>query len=111
MHGLVFIVAHRRVVNVRQLVEGKLAIKAQPVITLLDLVALITVSRELLHRFMSGFRSGAVEDSPVAPARDELQSGVSQSQPATMTKARVKVPDLPQLFHNPTIVDELLVAL
>ena len=83
----------------------------QPVVTLLDIVAAVAVSRKLLHLLVTRLRFGAIKNSPRAAAGDELKPGVHHSQPAAMLEARMKVSHLAQLGNDPTLVYELFVTL
>src|SRR5215210_4003469 len=101
----------RRMINIRQLIKSDLAIEAQAIVTLLYVIAPVTIIGKLLKSFVPRLRRGTVENPPGAPARDELQPCVSHSQPAPVTKARVKISNAPQLFHYPALFDQLLVTL
>ena len=53
----------------------------------------------------------SIEDAPRAPARDVLKTGIRHSQPAAVTKTRVKVSVTTQLRRNPTFLHTLFVLL
>src|SRR5438034_9119595 len=111
MRGLIFVVRHRRVIDVRDFVESERAVKAQIFVSLRWIVAVVAVSRELLDGFVPGFLMIAIENAPGPATRDVLQAGINHSQPTAMTKARMKVTIAPQLRRNPTLFHALIVTL
>src|SRR5947209_12720833 len=72
VRGLVFVVRDRRVVNVRHLVEGELAVEAQFAVALIQMVAAVAVVLQLLQGGVARLKARAVDQSPRAPARDGL---------------------------------------
>src|SRR6266480_2152700 len=111
MRGLIFVVRHRRVIDVRNLVESERAVKTQIFVTLRWIVTVVAVSGELLHGFVPGFLMIAIENSPSAAACDVLQGGINHSQPTAVTEARMKVSIAPQLRRDPTLFHALIVTL
>ena|SRR5437667_11270376 len=111
MRGLIFVVRHRRVIDVRDFVEGKRAVKAQILVSLRWIVAVIAVDGKFLHGFVPGFLMISVENSPGAAPGDVLQAGINHSQPTAVTKPRMKVSIAPQLWRDPTLFHALLVTL
>src|SRR5947209_4858540 len=103
MHGLVFVVRDCRVVNVRHLVEGELAVEAKPAVALIHVVAVIAVVLQLLQGRVPRLKARAVEESPRATARDELKTRVRESEPAPVFERRVKVPNAPKLRRYPAL--------
>src|ERR1051325_5061635 len=80
------------------LVEGELAVELQFAVALRDVVAAVAVVLQLLHRLVPRLRTRAVEQAPRAPARDELQTRVRQTQPTAVLEGRVEVAYAPQLM-------------
>ena len=111
MAGLVFAMPHRGVVNVSQLGKSNLAVKLHSVVALLDIVAAISISRELFHFLVAGFRFGAIKQTPGPAASDELKSRIHDSQPTAVLKTGVEVSDLAQLRNDPALVNKLLITL
>src|SRR5438552_11606771 len=111
MRGLIFVVRHRGVIDVRDFVEGKRAVKTQIFVSLRWIVTVVAVSGELLHGLVPRLLVIAIENSPGAAARDVLQAGIHHSQPTAVTKARMKVSIAPQLRRDPTLFHALIVTL
>src|SRR5215208_122439 len=107
MDRLVLIMAHCRMINVRDFVEREFAVKTKIGVTLFQLVAVITVRRKLLHLFVTGYSMISIKETPGSAAQKKLQPGIDQRQPATMSEARVKVSDFVQLGHYPALFKEI----
>jgi hypothetical protein len=99
------------VVNVRHLVEGQLAVEAELAVTLVEVVAAVAVILELFQGLVAGLKARAVEESPGAAARDELQAGVGEPRPAPVLEGGVEVADAPQLVRDPALSYQLPVTL
>src|SRR5205085_5009012 len=109
--GLVFVVRDGRVVNVRHLVEGELAVEAEIAVALVEVVAAVAEVLELLQSRVARLKARAVEQPPRAPARYELQSDVREPEPAAVLEGRVEVSHASKLFRDPTLAYEAPVAL
>ena len=95
---LIFIMTDSRVVNVGYFVEGQFLVKAKIFVTRRRRsVSVVAIRGELLHRLVAGLLMISIKDAPGSTAGDVLQTGVCHSQPAAVTKARMKVPIAAQL--------------
>src|SRR5689334_21098842 len=103
--------AHRGVIHVGELFEGSLAVETKSVVSLFKIVAAIAVSVELAHLFVTRLRAVPIEESPRAPARKELQTGVDDAKPTPVFEAGVEVTHFAQFGNDPTFVDTLFVTL
>src|SRR5712691_3739450 len=108
MRGLIFVVRHRRMIDVRDFVEGKRAVKAQIFVTLRWIIAVVAEGGKFLHRFVPSLLVIAIENPPGAAAGDVLQAGIHHSQPTAVTEARMKVPIPPQLWRDPALFHALI---
>src|ERR1700752_333879 len=109
--GLIFVVSYSSVIDIGYLVEGQFSIETPARVTLLQLVAFITVCSQLFHFLMSRMCFLTIKYSPRAPTRHKLQTSVDHSQPTTALKPRVEVSNFVQLRDDPTIVNNLFIAL
>src|SRR5713226_10152743 len=98
-------------IDIRDFVESDRTVKTQITVSLRCIVTPISVDGKLLHGFVPGLLMIAIKNAPGSSPRDVLQAGVRHAQPATVTKACVKISIAPQLGRNPTLFHALLVTL
>ena len=106
MRWLIFFMFRARVIEVRQFVEGKLAVTLCRTDQMRLWPAIGRQLRQLFHAFVTGLCRIPIPQP--ATARDHLQCGVEHTGKHAMLKSLMQVTNFPEFFFDPARFDFLL---